>query len=328
MTITGSSPEHDLKATNDGDISNPPAHDPHSTGGINAPRSSHKTASRPSCPATDEHSVLHDGARIMTMPAIPRSNPLIPSTSVSSHHGTQTHTVQTSQFHDSECKNADFDLSSTDSDHDDDDQLKNKGCRDRRVFFTDSNDDNSDDLKGARLFSPKKENAHQKRASREVREAAEVNEETPRKRSRLNSGPNNDASDSDSAIGLGDESNHFSTRVEPAQIDAKHAWDKKKCMGEAADRVKKELDVLLYVEASFTKEQELEEGGLFDLVQEKKKKMREIEAQYDHHIAKQEHVVAEAAEAAQKCTDRVGKKKFEFKECLGQVDRASNIEST
>ena len=74
---------------NDGDISNPPAHDPHSTGGINAPRSSHKTASRPSCPATDEHIVLHDGARIMTMPAI-RSNPLIPSTSVSSHHGTQT----------------------------------------------------------------------------------------------------------------------------------------------------------------------------------------------------------------------------------------------
>lgn len=325
MTITGRSPEHDLKATNDGDISNPPAHDPHSTGGINAPRSSHKTASRPSCPATDEHIVLHDGARIMTMPAI-RSNPLIPSTSVSSHHGTQTHTVQTSQFHDSECKDADFDLSSTDSDHDDDDQLKNKGCCDRPVFSTDSNDDNSDDLKGTRLFSPKKENAHQKRASREVREAAEVNEETPRKRSRLNSGPNNDASDS--AIGLGDESNHFSTRVEPAQIDAKHAWDKKKCMGEAADRVKKELDVLLYVEASFTKEQELEEGGLFDLVQEKKKKMREIEAQYDHHIAKQEHVVAEAAEAAQKCTDRVGKKKFEFKECLGQVDRASNIEST
>jgi len=193
MTITGSSPEHDLKATNDGDISNPPAQDPHSTGGINSPRSSHKTASsRPSCPATDEHSVLHDGARIMTMPAIPRSNPLIPSTSVSSHHGTHTRTVQTSQFHDSECKNADFDLSSTDSDHDDDDQLKNKGCRDRRVFFTDSNDDNSDDLKGARLFSPKKENAHQKRA-REVREAAEVNEETPRKRSRLNSGPNDDA---------------------------------------------------------------------------------------------------------------------------------------
>jgi hypothetical protein len=103
MTITGRSPEHDLKATNDGDISNPPAHDPHSTGGINAPRSSHKTASRPSCPATDEHIVLHDGARIMTMPAI-RSNPLIPSTSVSSHHGTHTHTVQTSQFHDSECK--------------------------------------------------------------------------------------------------------------------------------------------------------------------------------------------------------------------------------
>lgn len=320
MTITGRSPEHDLKATNDGDISNPPAHDPHSTGGINAPRSSHKTASRPSCPATDEHIVLHDGARIMTMPAI-RSNPLIPSTSVSSHHGTQTHTVQTSQFHDSECKDADFDLSSTDSDHDDDDQLKNKGCYDRRVFSTDSNDDNSDDLKGTRLFSPKKENAHQKRA-REVREAAEVNEETPRKRSRLNSGPNNDASDS--AIGLGDESNHFSTRVEPAQIDAKHAWDKKKCMGEAADRVnKKELDVLLYVEASFAKEQDLEEGGLIDLVQEKKKKMREIEAQYDLHIAKQEHVVAQAAEAAQKCTDRVGKKKFEFKECLGQVDRAS-----
>ena len=330
MTITGSSPEHDLKATNDGDISNPPAHDPHSTGGINAPRSSHKTASRPSCPATDEHSVLHDGARIMTMPAIPRSNPLIPSTSVSSHHGTHTRTVQTSQFHDSECKNADFDLSSTDSDHDDDDQLKNnKGCYGLIVVSSlrpDSNDDSSDDLKGTRLFSPKKENAHQKRA-REVREAAEVNEETPRKRSRLNSGPNDDASDS--AIGLGDESNHFSTRVEPAQIDAKHAWDKKKCMGEAADRVnKKELDVLLYVEASFTKEQELEEGGLFDLVQEKKKKMREIEAQYDHHIAKQEHVVAEAAEAAQKCTDRVGKKKFEFKECLGQVDRASNIEST
>ena len=108
MTITGRSPEHDLKATNDGDISNPPAHDPHSTGGINAPRSSHKTASRPSCPATDEHIVLHDGARIMTMPAI-RSNPLIPSTSVSSHHGTQTHTVQTSQFHDSECKDADHD---------------------------------------------------------------------------------------------------------------------------------------------------------------------------------------------------------------------------
>ena len=213
---------------------------------------------------------MHDGARIMTMPAIPRSNPLIPSTSVSSHHG----------------KDADFDLSSMDSDHDDDDQLKNKGCRDRRVFSTDSNDNNSDDLKGTRLFSPKKENAH--------------------------------------------ESNHFSTRVEPAQIDAKHAWDKKKwCMGEAADRVnKKELDVLLYVEASFAKEQDLEEGGLIDLVQEKKKKMREIEAQYDHHIAKQEHVVAEAAEAAQKCTDRVGKKKFEFKECLGQVDRASNIEST
>jgi hypothetical protein len=106
----------------------------------------------------------------------------------------------------------------------------------------DSNDDSSDDLKGTRLFSPKKENAHQKRARAEVREAAEVNEETPRKRSRLNSGPNNDASDSAVPIGLGDESNHFSTRVEPAQIDAKHAWDKKKCMGEAADRVKKECE--------------------------------------------------------------------------------------
>jgi hypothetical protein len=304
MTITGSSPEHDLKATNDGDISNPPAQDPHSTGGINSPRSSHKTASRPSCPATDEHSVLHDGARIMTMPAIPRSNPLIPSTSVSSHHG----------------KDADFDLSSMDSDHDDDDQLKNKGCRDRSVFSTDSNDDNSDDLKGARLFSPKKLTVHQKRA-RTVREAAEVNEETPRKRSRLNSGPNNDASDS--AIGLGDESNHYSTRVEPAQLDARHAWDKKKCMGEAADRVKKELDVLLYVEANFAEKQDLEEAGLIGLVQEKKKKVREIEADYDHHIAEKEHVVAQAAEAAQKCTDRVGKKNFEFKECLGQVDRAS-----
>ena len=86
---------------------------------------------------TSTSSSMHDGARIMTMPAI-RSNPLIPSTSVvSSHHGTQTHTVQTSQFHDSECKDADFDLSSTDSDHDDDDQLKNnKGCYDRRVFST------------------------------------------------------------------------------------------------------------------------------------------------------------------------------------------------
>jgi len=69
----------------------------------------------------------------MTMPAI-RSNPLIPSTSVSSRRGTQTHTGQTSRFHDSECKD-DFDLSSTDSDHDDDDQLK-KGCCDRRVFST------------------------------------------------------------------------------------------------------------------------------------------------------------------------------------------------
>ena len=75
MTTTGRSPEHDLKAMNDGDISNPPAHDPDSTGGIKTPRSSHKTASRPSCPATDEHIVLH-GARIMTLPAI-RSNPLI-----------------------------------------------------------------------------------------------------------------------------------------------------------------------------------------------------------------------------------------------------------
>ena len=159
MTTTGRSPEHDLKAMNDGDISNPPAHDPDSTGGIKTPRSSHKTASRPSCPATDEHIVLH-GARIMTLPAI-RSNPLIPSTSVTSRHVTQTHTVQTSQFHDSD----DLDLSSTDSDHDDDDQLKNKG----RVFSTDSNDGNSDDdhhpallgyqLKGTRLFSPKKESA-------------------------------------------------------------------------------------------------------------------------------------------------------------------------
>jgi len=94
-------------------------------------------------------------------------------------------------------------------------------------------------------------------------------------------------------------------------------------MGEAADRVQKDLDVLLTVEASLREEQELEEGGLFDLVQEKKKKVKEIEAQRDLHIAKQEHVVAQAAEAAQKYTDRVGKKQFEFKECLGQVDRAS-----
>ena len=55
-------------------------------------------------------------------------------------------------------------------------------------------------LKGTRLFSPKKESAHQKRA-REVREAAEMNE-IPRKRSRLNSGPNNDASDSAIVLGL------------------------------------------------------------------------------------------------------------------------------
>ena len=71
------------------------------------------------------------------------------------------------------------------------------------------------------------------------------------------------------------------------------------------------------------KEQDLEEGRMFDLVQDKKKKMRKIEAHYEPHIAEQEHVVAQAAEAAQKCTDRVSKKQFEFKECLGQVDHAS-----